>query len=176
MYITIYIRRFTSMRSAIHTRTLLLFLMIAQLSVIMSCQDDGIDIPNTPLSGTINGEEWVFSFARMQPYGVSPTNPNVYKYSFYFFSSLEINGGSCGGGNSTKPHLQVVLPLQVGSYPVSFGNENLKFVYGNGTTIDATSGSVEILAFDAGRMAGYIQAIESEDNMVEGRFIAQLCL
>jgi len=165
------------MRFAYHIRTLLLLIVAAVMCSIMSCRDDGIDLPDTQLFGEINGEEWVYEFSRMHQYGFSSTNPNSFRYTFYFFSSSEINSGSCAGGGSTKPHIQVVLPLQIGSYPVlGFGAENLKFVYGNGTVFDATSGSIEILAFGNNKMAGYIQALSDENNFIEGRFIAELCI
>jgi hypothetical protein len=146
---------------------------MALLVSVTSCLDDGIDIPNTPLSGKINGQDWTYSFTSSALYSGSPT-----KYTFFLFSEEELNNDPCAAVSSTKPHLRVILPLQIGSYPLGpqQGVENLRFVYGNGGEFSATSGSVEILAFDFRRMAGYIQAIGDDNNTVEGRFTAELCL
>lgn len=148
-------------------------LLIAQLSMIMACRDDGLDIPNIPLEGKINGQDWTYSFTSSALYSGSPT-----KYTFLLLSDEELNSDPCATVSSTKPHLRVVLPLQLGSYslPMAQPIENLKFVYGNGTEFAATSGFIEILAFDFRRMAGYIQAVSDENNIVEGKFIAELCL
>jgi hypothetical protein len=145
--------------------------LLAGLLVLASCNNE-LDIPDVPLAGKVAGEDWQFAFMSRTPYSAD-------KSTFYFFSTLESIADPCAVFSSSKPHLRVILPLAVGSYGVgaSFNPENLKFVHGNGTELDATSGFIEIFAIDyqSRRIAGYIQALSDENNTVQGRFVAELC-
>lgn len=148
-------------------------LVIVALIMGVSCGDE-IDIPDIPLAGKIAGQDWEYEFMSSSQYGQTTGG---FKYTLRFHSSEDVTN-NCAT-ISTKPHLNVIMPVQVGSYslPLVVNSETLVFDYGNGTKFQATSGYIEILARDefTGKIAGYIQAISDENNSVEGRFIANLC-
>ena len=149
-------------------------LAIVVLALGTSCGDE-LDIPDTPLTGKIGGQDWAYEFMSSYPYGQTPAGD--FKHSLRFHSSEDLT--NICATISTKPHLNVIMPVQVGTYslPLPVNSETLVFDYGNGTKFQATSGFITILARDefTGKIAGYIQAISDENNSVQGRFIANLC-
>lgn len=151
--------------------------LLLTTSLFTSCGDDELDIPDIPLAGRINGQEWEYQYGNNSPYSGSSGGT---KYKLILLSTEETSSNPCGVLGSTRPYLSVVLPLAQGSYslPILPDQENLKFVYGNGVELSAASGFIEILAVDLEnqfRMAGYIQAILDDDNMVEGTFVLDIC-
>lgn len=152
-------------------KTPLILILLMNGLLLTSCGDDQLDIPETPLQGQFAGEAWNFKFG----------NGNLYstdgKYRFLLFSDEEVGDDPCTLVGSTRPHLAVILPIQEGSYslPITPQNENLKFIFGDGKTLSATSGFIEIFGIDNARLVGYMQAIVDEDNSLEGRFIIELC-
>ena len=73
----------------------------------------------------------------------------------------------------------MILPFGSGSYslPLPIFDESVKFVLGDGTVFQATSGIIEVFAIspDTQQLVGYLQADFDEDNSVQGRFIIDLC-
>ena len=148
-------------------------IVVIALALGISCGDK-LDIPDKPLAGKVAGQDWEYEFMSSSQYGQTTGG---FKYTLRFHSSEDVTN-NCAT-ISTKPHLSVIMPVQVGSYslPLAVNSETLVFDYGNGTKFQATSGFIEIFARDefTGKIAGYIQAISDENNSVEGQFIANLC-
>jgi hypothetical protein len=146
-------------------------LLLLALAGFTACGDDETDIPNEPLTGTVAGEPWNYKF------GNATLFTGDFKYRFLFLSDLEIGEDPCTIVNSTNPYIQVILPLQTGSYslPLTPPQENLRFIYGDGTVLSAASGFIEVFAIDQARIVGYIQAEIDDDNSVEGRFVVEIC-
>ncbi len=142
------------------------------LSFSISCGDK-IDIPNTPLAGKIDGQDWEFKFGNAYIF----SGGQIPEYTFRLLSTSELGNDPCPIVSTTKAHLKMVLPLGTGSYSIPFSdfNETVKFDYGNGTVLAATSGFVEIFAIDQNQLIGYIQAVLDDDNIVEGRFVIEIC-
>ena len=141
--------------------------LVLGLSLLSSCDDDGLDIPDIPLSGMVGGQEWTYQYGNNTQYSITTAGS---KYTLRLLSTVETSDNPCGVLASTNPYLQVVIPLTRGSYslPILPNEENLKFVLGNGVELSAASGFIEILAVDLQnqfRVAGYIQAIYSKIKM-----------
>lgn len=152
------------------SKSFIFLLFLLTLSTLMSCFRDGVDVPDEPLAGKIGGQDWSYALSSNFFYGNG-------KYTFLFLSDEENSSESCSVVNSTNPHIRVVLPYSVGSYslPLPQPIENLKFVLGNGSELQATSGFIEVLAVDGLRMSAYISAQVDDNNFVEGRIIVRLC-
>jgi hypothetical protein len=133
-----------------------------------------LDIPNIPLTGKVAGQDWEYAFMSSNPFGQTTGG---FKHTLRFHSSEDLEN-NCAT-ISTKPHLNVIMPVQVGSYslPLPVNSETLVFDYGNGTKFQATTGYIEIFARDelTGRIVGYIEAYSDDNNSVKGRFDAILC-
>lgn len=143
------------------------------ISILISCKGDDIDLPNDPLAGKIGGIDWDYKFGNGYPFSFDG------KFKFLLLSTMESGQDPCPIVSSGNPHLQMVLPYGTGSYtiPLSIFDESVKFVLGDGTVFQATSGIIEVFAInpDTQQLVGYIQADFDEDNSVQGRFIVELC-
>ncbi len=151
-----------------------LILALAGLSFSISCGDQ-IDIPKVPLEGKINGMDW--SAADYGNTTLVQGGP-IPKFTYRLLSAEDPNSDSpCSGVSTTIPHVRMVLPLGTGSYSIPFPDfsESVKFDYGNGTVIHATSGIVEIFAMDQFQIAGYIEAFDGDKDSVKGRFLIEIC-
>ena len=159
---------------SMHSKAIRLGLSISLLvivSLFISCGDDKLDIPNTPLEGTVAGEAWTFRYGAFRQFSAT-------EFEFRFFSTREIADDPCALVTTSNPFLRVVIPANQSSISLPIAGDNFKqfkFDFGNGTTINATSGFIELFANDGFKLHGYVQAISDDDNMVEGRFELDPC-
>ncbi len=141
--------------------------------LLSSCKADEIDLPDEPLAGKIDGQDWETKFGNAYIYS------SDLKYKYLLLSTAELGDDPCPILSSSNPHLQMILPLGTGSYslPLPVFSENVKFVLGDGTVLSATSGFIEVIAInpDTNELVGYLQADFDEDNEVMGTFIIELC-
>jgi hypothetical protein len=153
-------------------RHILFALSVVMVGGLISCGDD-VDIPKTPLEGLIEGQEWSFKFGNAYP----EIAGQIPKYKFLLLSNEEFGDDPCPIRTSTKKHVRMILPLGTGSYSIPFSNfnESVKFDMGDGRVFSATSGFIEIFGVDQNQLVGYIQAVLDEDNIVEGRFVVEIC-
>lgn len=151
----------------------ILLLAVGSFScLLVSCGDDKIDVPDIPLAGKIAGADWEYKFGNASVF----LSDGSHKY--LLLSTQEIGEEPCPIVSTSKPHLEMILPLAIASYSLPlFGNNSVKFVFGNGTVLSATAGFIEIVAIDLDtqRLVGYISADFDEDNEVLGTFIVDLC-
>ena len=154
-------------------RFVILFGVISITSQLISCKGDDVDLPDVPLAGKIGGIDWEYKMGNSRLVSVDS------KYRFLLLSTLEQGNDPCPIVSSTNPHIQMILPLESGSYtlPLPVLSESVMFVLGNGTVLTATAGFIEIIAvdFDSQQLAGYIQADFDDDNAVLGTFIVDFC-
>ena len=148
----------------------LLGLAIVGSGQFMSCGNDEIDIPDTPLSGTVGGEKWDFKMGFFRQFSAT-------EFELRLFSEQELSNDPCSVVATSNPFLRVVIPSSGTSHQIPNQDpiRNFKFDLGNGTVLNATSGFIEIFAFDGFRLFGYIQAISDDDNTVQGRFEIEPC-
>ena len=143
------------------------------ISILISCKGDDIDVPDVPLAGKIGSTDWDYKFGNAYLFS------SELKYKFLLLSTLESGEDPCPIISSSNPHLQMILPFAAGSYslPLPLFDENVKFVLGDGTVFQATSGFIEVIAInpDTQQLVGYIQADFDEDNSVLGTFIVNFC-
>lgn len=135
-----------------------------------SCGDDQLDIPNVPLSGMVGGEQWDFKMGFFRQWSAS-------EYEYRLFSTEEQSDDPCSVVSTSNSFIRVVVPSSGQSHQVTNGDQrkNLKFDLGNGTVFNASSGFIEIFAFDGFRLHGYLQAIFDDGNTVQGRFELEPC-
>ena len=139
--------------------------------LFLSCGGDDLDIANTPLTGTIEGESWSYE------------NGNGYlfssdlKYRIRLLSTEENVDDPCTSPRPNKPHVSFIVSPVIGSYSLPLPNlqESAQFHVNTATSSFATSGFLEIFDVSNNRMIGYIQAQLDEQNTVEGNFEAVLC-
>lgn len=138
--------------------------------LFISCGDDKIDIPDTPLEGLVGGEQWDFKMGFFRQWSAS-------EYEYRLFSTQEQANDPCAVVSTSNPFIRVVVPSSGQSHQVTNADlrKNLKFDLGNGTVLNASSGFIEIFAFDGFRLYGYLQAIFDEQNTVQGRFEIEPC-
>lgn len=144
---------------------------VSLFCLLIACGDDQINVPDVPLEGKVAGVDWKYKF------GGASLFSSDFKYKFLLLSTIEFGDDPCPIISSSKPHLQIVLPLNTGSYslPLPIFSENLKFVMGDGQIRSATAGFIEIVAIDNGQLISYLKADFDEDNQVLGTFVVELC-
>ncbi len=146
------------------------FLLLCVL-LLTACGDDQVDLPDERLNGRVDGSEWSYKF------GNAYLASGTLNYTLRLLSTSEVGEDPCPFISSTNPYLQVTLPLRVGNYvlPLTPFSDNFKFVHGNGVVLSATSGFVEIVGIENGRVIGFIQASFDEENEVAGTFDLRIC-
>ena len=140
--------------------------------LLISCGDDQIDVPDTPLAGKIAGSDWEYKF------GSASVFSSDGNYRYLLLSTQEVGDDPCPIVSTSKPHLEMILPLAIESYSLPlFGNNSVKFVFGNGTVLSASAGFLEIIAIDpdSRQILGYLKADFDDDNAVLGTFIVEIC-
>lgn len=147
-------------------RILALFSILA----LISCGND-IDIPNTPLSGQVNGKDWEYESANAY------ITANPFEYRIKFLSGKEPGAGNpCGVPVPSLDYVEMLIKPQEKSYNLPLiSPEKVSFRFQNGSELLTTSGFLEIYIIDRDLMRGYLQAEADDDNVVEGVFEVRFC-
>lgn len=141
----------------------------ALLLIGTSCNDQ-IEIPDEPLTGKVAGKDWEIKFGSFRQFSAS-------EFEYRFYSQKEVTTDACALFASTNPYISVVIPSGQAStsLPIIDPLRAFKFHFGNGSSVTANSGFVEVFAFDGFQIHGYIEAEFDENNTVQGRFTIDPC-
>ena len=125
-------------------RSLFFAIAVGLLVTTMSCGDDRVDIPDKPLEGMVAGEPWLFRYGTFRQFSAT-------EFEFRFFSTREIADDPCALVTTSNPHMTVVVPANQASISLPIPGDNFKqfkFEFGNGGSINATSGFIELFVSD----------------------------
>lgn len=137
--------------------------------------DDGKGnaIPDTPLSGKIDGESWTFSSGRSDAFFSDEQQLWVELYA--------VNAGSCDSTSSPNGHhLIVTVPREPGTYRLGLLEQrSATFVLetSGGTTdnLVTTDGTLIVDDVSATKVSARASLEFDADNNVTGRFEATIC-
>lgn len=142
--------------------------------MLSACGDDGIQLPDKDLTGTIDGEAWEYGSAN----GFVQTTDA--QFLIKFLSSEELVSDPCALPSPGRSHVKAIFRPAIGSYTVSpqaLSNNQVQvaFELSPGKSLIAGSGFMEIFDINNRIVFGYLQAIVDDENMVEGAFQIRLC-
>ena len=156
--------------------TLVAGALVVGLSLLLSvssCGGDQLDIPDQPLQGSINGDEWSSEIAnayRLQ---------GSFQYRVRFLSELEPVSDPCALPFPGLAHVKAIFSLSMGDFsvaPLAIDDNQVQVAFEIGaTSLLATSGSMSIFDINNGIVVGFLQASFNDDNSVEGIFRINIC-
>ncbi len=143
-------------------------------SVLISCGDNDIQLPDQILQGKINGEEWTYKSANA--YLIS----SDFSYRARFLSSEEPVSDPCALPAPSLRNIKAIFRPSEGSFfvaPQAVDNNQVQvsFDISPSRSLIATSGFMEVYAIDNLVVIGYLQAVLDDNNTVEGSFEIRLC-
>ncbi len=149
-------------------------LLVALSTVLVSCGDNDIQVPDQMLQGQINGQEW--SSRSANAYRIPPS----FLYRARFLSSEEPVSDPCALPAPSLSNVKAIFRPSEGSFFVSpqVASDNqvqVSFDVTPSRSLIATSGFMEVYAIDNLVVIGYLQAVLDDNHTVEGSFEIRLC-
>ncbi len=145
-------------------------LAVVAMALLGACKNEGnvLDIPF--VEGVVAGEEWQLRFGKAS---IDVQDRDV---EITLYSQSEPSQNACLIVTTNNAHITITAPARTGNYTLPSLDANLSFEQpGTLQSFQATSGFLEITEIVGNRVTGVLQANFDEDNLVEGRFIAEIC-
>ncbi len=138
-----------------------------------NCGGDQLDVPNQPLQGRIDGDQWASELAnayRLQ---------GSFQYRARFLSELEPVSDPCALPVPGLAHVKAIFRPAIGDFTVAafaIDDNQVQVAFEKGaTSLIATSGTMSIFDINNGIVVGFLQATLDDDHSVAGIFRISLC-
>lgn len=144
------------------------------ITLFTGCGGDQLDISNTPLAGSIDGNDWQSGSANAYRLGTNG------QFRVRFLSDLEPVSDPCSLPSPGRTHVKAIFKPSIGSFSISPQaiNDNqvqVAFEVSASKSLIVVSGYMEIFDINNATAVGFLSAEWDDNNKVEGAFRIRFC-